>query len=33
MHLLEKDNNLLEFLKDSYYKEIIQKQLLTQTAA
>ena len=33
MHLLENDNNLLHFLKDSYYKEIIQKQLLTQTAA
>jgi hypothetical protein len=33
MHLLEKGNNLLHFLNDSYYKAIIQKQLLTQTAA
>jgi len=33
MHLLEGDNQLLHFLKEEAYKEIIRKQLLTQTQA
>ena len=33
MHLLDSDNNLLHFLKEEAYKEIIRKQLLTKTQA